>query len=305
MSMKQRFKPESVRASSAPALQIVQDDPAAPAKPKFSLQTLAQLGPNLPIGVSIPGGERSRAFRVRPYKMKHEKALAELRNEAKGVNIGKFVADVLALMLQTVGPHNFDTMKDGDRQLAINQLSMPDVLYLYLYLRYDALGDEPVMMQVKCPNCSDEYRWYGDLGTLEVKVITDGTSDLTRIYSMRDKMAFRGKEVDKLKLGLIKWDAFQRPEFQKVSSMQNATITASIIGIEGLEYVPGTFQMASDDLDDMSKYDMAGLIRDIEENTPGPQLAVEPQCPTCKYEARMMIDWSWDSFFARSARPSQ
>lgn len=304
--MKQRFKPEPVN-SSGPHLQIVTDDEAAaPAQPRFSVKTLAELGPNLPIGVQPSGGgERVRPFRVRPYKMKQEKALAALRDEQKGVNIGKFVADALALMIQTVGPHNFDNMKDGERQLVINQLAMPDVLYLYLYLRYDALGDEPVLMQVKCPQCSTEYRWYGDLGTLDVKVVDDTKADLARFYTLRDAMQFRGKTVSKLKLGLIKWDAFGRPEFQARGSMENATITSSIIGIEGVDAIPGTFQMTANDLDDMSKFDMSGLIRDIEENTPGPQLGVEPECPTCKFSRKMMIDWSWDSFFARSARPSQ
>lgn len=300
MSMKQRYKPERV---DAPALTVVTDESGAEsAQAKFVLKTLGELGPNLPVGVSVQGAPRSRAFRVRPYKMKQEKALAVLRDEAKGNNIGSFVSDALALMLQTVGPHNFDGMKDGERQLVINQLSMPDVLYLYLYLRYSALGDEPVVMLVRCQSCTTEYRWYGDLGSMEVKVVEDDKSDLTRTYELRDPMQFRGKEVSKLKLGLISWNLFSRPEFQSRGSMQNATIMASIVGVHGIDAIPGTFQVGSSDLDDMTKYDMTGLIRDIEVNTPGPQLDVTPECPSCQHKQKMMLDWSWDSFFARSAR---
>src|SRR5690349_7308351 len=119
MGMKQKQKPERV---NAPQLSIVSDDkPEMSAPQLLSTKSLSELGPNLPVGVATPDG-RVRPFRLRPFKMKQEKALARLRDEAKGGNTGGFVADVLAHMLQTVGPHNFDTMKDGDRQLAINQL---------------------------------------------------------------------------------------------------------------------------------------------------------------------------------------
>lgn len=305
MSMKQRFKPERV-TPNGPALALVpNEEPGAePAKPQFVVKTLSELGPNLPVGAAA-AGERVRPFRVRPYKMKQEKALASLRDDAKGNNIGTFVADALALMLQTVGPHNFDTMKDGQRQLVINQLSMPDVLYLYLYLRYEALGDEPVLMLVRCAACTTEFKWYGDLGSMDVKVVEDSKTELVRTYELRDPMMFRGQMVSKLKLGLIKWDVFSRPEFQSRGSMQNATISASIVGVEGHDALPGTFQVASNDLDDMTKFDMSGLIRDIEQNTPGPQLDIEPECPSCQHKQKMMLDWSWDSFFARSARPNQ
>ncbi len=300
--MKQRFKPERV---NAPNLVVVTDESAALASPvPFVVKTLAEWGPNLPIGVAMSGAARVRPFRVRPFKMKQEKALAALRDDAKGNSIGTFVADALALMLQTVGPHNFDNMKDGERQLTVNQLSMPDVLYLYLYLRYDALGDEPVVMLVRCPSCTTEYRWYGDLGSMNVRVVPDDKSELTRSYQLRDPMQFRGKTVSTLKLGLIKWDVFSRPEFQQRGSMQNATIAASIVGMEGIDAIPGTFMVTNDDLDDMTKFDMSGLIGDIESHTPGPQLDVEPECPSCQHKQRMMLDWSWDSFFARSARPS-
>lgn len=301
MAMKQKYASERV---NAPNLVVVKEDTTAAQPAAFVTKTIAELGSNLPVGIGIAGAPRVRPFRVRPYKMKQEKALARLRDEAKGNSIGTFVADALSLMLQTVGPHNFDTMKDGERQLVINQMCMPDVLYMYMYLRYAALGDEPVVMLVRCPSCSTEYRWYGDLGSMDVKVVESETADLTRPYELRDEMQFRGKTATKLKLGLIKWDTFGRPEFQNRGSMQGAAITASIVGVDGFDTIPGTFQVSLDELDDMSKFDMSGLTRDIENNTPGPQLDITPECPACQHKQRMMLDWGWDSFFARSARPS-
>lgn len=303
--MKQRYKPERTDLPT-PALALVPPVGAAEPQgaPAYVTKTLAEQGPNLPVGVETPDG-RVTTFRVRPFKMKQEKLLAQMRDEQKSASIGTFVANTLAMMIQTVGPHNFDAMKDGERQLVINRLTMPDTLYLYLYLRYDALGaDEPVVMLVRCPTCKAEFKWYGDLGSMDVKAVADNRVDLTRTYTLRDPMQFRGKEVKAVKLGMLQWGALSRPEFQDRASAQDATITASIIGMEGIDAIPGTFQIGSNELDDMTKFDMAGLVRDIEEHTPGPQLDITPECPACKNSHKLMLDWSWNSFFARSPRPS-
>lgn len=302
MSMKQRYKPERV---NAPTLAVVRDQPAGETQaPQLVIKSLAELGPNLPVGVES-NGQRVRPFRVRPFKMKQEKALARMRDEHKAQSVGTFVADTLAMMLQTVGPHNFDAMKDGERQVHISQMLMADVFYLYFYLRYSAMGpDEPVVMVVKCPACKTDYRWYGDLGSMDVRIIPDDKCALTRTYELKHPIQFRGKEVSKLTLGPIKWDVFCRPEFQDRASKQDAVIAASIVGAEGIDAIPGTFQLADGDLDDLDMFDISGLVRDIEQNTPGPQMDIEPECPNCKHQQRMMLDWSWTNFFSRSPLPS-
>ena len=199
MPMKQLRRPERIVAQP---LTIETDN-----KPLFTLKSLSDLGANLPIGIPTPGGGISRAFRLRPFKMKQEKALSRLKEESKGSTIGAFVREVLASMVQTVGPHNFDQMKDGERQVVINQLAMPDVLYLYLYLRFNSLGSD-VQMRIRCGACTNEYHWWGDLGSLDVRVVNDDAGDLTRSFKLRDPFQLRGKSIDTLRLGLIKWDAF-------------------------------------------------------------------------------------------------
>lgn len=291
-------------ASDLPAPVSADTAETVPALPRFTLTTLAELGPSLPVGMppSDPSMPRVRSFRIRPFKMKQEKALAELRDKAKG-NGGKFVADVMSIMFQTVGPHNFDAMKMQERFLVINQMTMPDVLYMYLYMRYEALGkSEDVAMTVRCPACKSEFTWYGDLGTLEVRVAPDEMKTLTRTYELRDEFMLRGKPVKKVTLGYIKWDMMGRRDIIGSGSEQNATLLSSIVGTDSYDGPAGAFQLMDGDLDDMSRYDVAGIIDDIEQNTPGPQLDIEPECPQCKHQWKMMLDWRWENFFKRSVR---
>lgn len=272
----------------------------AETKSPFTMSELGKLGPNLPVGIMI-NGKRSRPFRLRPFRLKEEKEIAKLRQDAKAMTIGKFVLQVMSKMLMTIGPHNFDTMKEGERVLALCQLTMADMLYVYLYLRYEALGaDEPVGMKLKCPNCSGEYQWYGDLGTIEVQVVGDDVQSLDRDFELRDGVILRGEMRKKLKLGPFLWGTFLSPDFQDKSKQNTAVITASIVGVEGIDQNP--FRIGDDELDELTKYDLNAVIDNIDNNTPGPKLRLEPTCPTCNYKTAIMLDWGYESFFSRSAR---
>lgn len=304
MGMKQKCDPVPLAALADQTTPESSQDSgnAAAAKPlPFEVRELRAQGPNLPVGLVV-GGQRSRLFRLRPFKLKQEKALAKLREKAKGGTVGQFVCDALASMVQTLGPHNFDAMKEGERQIAINQLTMADVLYLWVYMRFDALGEEPVAMTIRCRSCTNEYKWFGDLGSMDVRVLHDSTIDTSRTYKLRDGVAFAGAERHVLKLDMMKWDFFSR-NFNNKDSQSALAIMGSIVGIEGVDRNP--FQMTENDLDEMSKFDIGGITRDIEDNTVGPQMDIEPQCPSCNHKSRMMLDWGYESFFSRSALPTR
>lgn len=273
----------------------------APSSTLFEVVTLGQLGANLPMGIVV-AGQRVRPFRLRPFKLKQEKAIAKLRDDAKGSTFGKFVCQVMSMMVQTLGPHNFDTMKEHEKMLAVNQLDMPDVIYLYLYLRYEALRNEPVKMHIRCPACSNEYDWYGDMGTIDVKKVRDDDLDLVTIYKLQDAIEIRSKTISELKLAPIKWGMFSRPGFDQKNSQGALLIQSSIVGAVGID--GPTFMMGDNELDELTKFDMSGITSHIEDHTPGAQLDIDPKCPACNYQSRMMLDWSWEHFFARSAQPT-
>jgi len=303
MPMKSKYDSELV-LPDGPALKVVTDEDTPETLPqpqpveRFQMTTMADLGPSLPVGI---GPERVRTFRLRPFNMGLEKLISQAKDKMKTKTGGTFVRTVLGLMAQTVGPHNFDKMKQVDRELAIGQMSMPDVLYMYLYARHEALVNEPVVMNIVCAECSVQYKWYGDLSTMDIKVLTD-KAPLTRRFDLTSPLHVRSKVANHLTLGLIRWDNFCRPEFSNKNSIQSAAITASVCGMEGFD--SPAFALLDTDLDDMTKDDMNRVTMDIEEHTPGPQMDITPVCPSCNHEQRMMLDWSWDNFFSRSARPS-
>jgi hypothetical protein len=270
----------------------------------FELRELRDLGPQLPVGFEVPGEPaRSRLFRLRRFLLKDEKHLGGLR-EKKGLTMGAFVNGVLAHMLHTVGPHSFDAMKERDRGPIITQMAMADVLYVYLYLRYEALGaDEPVAMQLKCPNCRVDFTFKGDLGSVAVRVVPDGTKSLRRSYQLRDGVMIQGRQTNMLYLEPLKWGAFERPEFNihNRALREAATVRHSIVGAEGWDS-KYPFVFTDSDMDELTKYDLEGLIADIEENSPGPQMVIEAECATCRASFRAMMDWGYDSFFSRSSQ---
>lgn len=278
------------------------NEPPQAAKPLFEETTLAELGPNLPVGIVV-GDKRVRPFRVRPFRLKEERALAELREKSKSQTIGHWVADVLGMMMQTVGPHSFDAMKDHDRHLIISMMTVPDVLYMYVYLRYDALGpNEPLSANLVCPKCSSKFEFMCDLGTLVVRKVPDDRLDLTRQYDLRDGFPHKGKLRKAVELDVLKWNLLERKEFAaNAGKRQTMTVIGSIVGVEGETHKP--IVLPESDLDEMTKYDYEGISRDIEVNTPGAQFAVDAVCVTCAHEFKHAINWvDFQGFFSRSSQ---
>lgn len=274
--------------------------------PNMVIKTLKEQGPFLPVG--YPGsGTRIRPFHLRPFRLKEERELASYRDKGKGMSIGKFVAGVMTRMVATVGPHSFDSMKEPERLLAISDLSMADVLYMYMWLRYEALGEEsPIVMKLGCPKCKADIDFNADLGTLEVRVVPDHVTTLRRELKLRDGFKIKGHHVDVVELEPIKWGTFLKPEFNTANSgdREMETIRSSIVGAKGVKMSP--LVIHDYEMDELTKYDVNLLTNDIEEHTPGPQMVVEPECSACGGESRQMINWQdFSGFFSMSSRPAK
>lgn len=293
--------------------------PVTPIRPPvmsgpFEVRTMRELGPQLPVGF-VHEGRRVRNFRLRPFRLKDERALSEIREKRKGLTMGEFVASILSHMVQTVGGHAFDMMKDGDRRLVIASLPMADALYMYLYLRADALGiDEPVPLNLQCPSCRARYKFRADLGSLEVRVVPDSIIDLRRTYTLRDGIDIGGQTRHTLYMEPLKWGAFERREFSASSKADReiAVIRHSVVGVEGVDQTP--FMLHVEQMEDLTKYDLEGITRDIEDNGPGPQMVIEAKCSGdalelgggCGAEYLAPIEWDYDSLFSRaSSQPAK
>lgn len=267
---------------------------------KIVKTTLKELGKNLPIGVPRQDGSIIKSFDIRPWRMKEEKELGSLRDERRGDSVAKYVSAVLATLCTRIGPNNFEEISFDNRLLHISQMSMPDVFYVYCYLRYSALG-KSVPMEIVCPTCRAKISMEADLESLEVKTI-ENLSDAFWDYKLQNPFNLRKKQVTGFTLGPAKWNAL---EVQKASGIYDigAAKSGIIIGsIQKAEGIDGPPIFIEQEMDEMSKYDLEAIMDGIEKNAVGPDMAIEETCSGCKRAFRMSIDWSYDNFFGISSR---
>ena len=105
------------------------------------VQTLQELGPNLPIQTKLNGQYvKDRSFSFIEWDMELEEKLSKL--QAKSKNIGTFINQMLCTVLDNFCGIDFQSLKDHEKTLMINQLEYTNVMYMYIYLRVEELGEE-------------------------------------------------------------------------------------------------------------------------------------------------------------------
>ena len=83
--------------------------------------------------------------------MKEEREIGKIRG-TRDLPMGVFVSEVLAVMLARLAGEDWSTKPHAEKRLAVGQLFLADVLYLFLYLRREAIGTE-VQVGVACNAC--------------------------------------------------------------------------------------------------------------------------------------------------------
>ena len=271
---------------------------------KWAWATLGEYGPNLPIGVLSGGKERVKPFRLRRFSTKIELEIGEIRKKSKKMRLSNFVSSCLSLLVQTIGPHNFDTLEDKARKLILSELLFPDVLYLWMYLRHDAMEGEPLVMNVQCPRCNfggaDSPPVGFDMSTLDVRVLPIDCVDLRMPYVLRRGIEVRKQEYNELQIAPFSWATFDDADFANQSDAKREAMMVrnSIVGINGFDN-KGPLVITEEEIGTMSKFDKEGLIRHIEDMTPGPQMVAELDCPDCGNGLYQQIDWTYENFFRR------
>lgn len=270
---------------------------------------LAELGAKLPIGMR-QGSEFHRSFTVRPWRMKEEKVLAKAKKDAPGQNLATYVGTVVSYMCPQLGHHSHDPEDASDKALAerrvhLSQMFMADVWYAYVYIRRESLGDE-IKLNLTCPRCRKSFPWNGSLSTLGVRV-PKSMEDAMWEYELHTPMQVRGKTVEKLHLGPQIWsvaeDIYSNPDDAQA---KDAAIRSSVYRLNDDE---DPVRLVAGDLDELTKRDIEGLAKAIDEHFVGPNMAIElggdTPCPNskCGYnEPRVVpIDWSYDHFFGVSS----
>lgn len=279
----------STRHRAAPEL------PAGEGPVRVSSTTIEDYGSLLPVGITV-GNVTHRGFSFRRFSMKEERELEEKRKKNKKMSVGDFVAVVLSHMLKTLGPHNdFQAMSEDMRISTITQLCMGDVLYLWLSLRIDAMGED-MKLKLSCPKCSEEFSMTFDLRRTDVKVIESGT--LIKKVRLKNGIELPdGSIAHNIEIKPVRWyvmcGARQGSTF---SAVRDIMITDSIHKLED-----SSINIGAVDLESLSKRDMETLTKAIEEDAPGPEMALEIACTACQQEWQMALNWNWDFFFTAAS----
>jgi len=256
---------------------------------------LKDLGPNLPVGF---GGTENEIIE-RPWTMKQERELGGIRDSERNQNVASFVSVVLSHLCSRIGPYDFEAMKEPERRVIVSKTLMPDVYYVYIWLRIQAIGNM-LEMDLVCPQCNHSFIFTGDLLSTEVRVPEEG-AERTWEYQLVKPFEIRGTKVESLILGPAYWSAIEpvsAGEFN-TGEAKAALIRGSIREIPALD---GPIALTLDELDDMVKIDIESISSGLEENRLGPDMSIEGKCPKCKREFKTAMDWGYDSFFSVSSR---
>lgn len=271
---------------------------AAEAKPKSSFRTvkLRELGNKLPVGLSLANGALQREFDFRVFKTSDERTLGRLvKNNTK---MHDYVATVIAYMFNRIGPFNFTEkeMSIPEKKMQLNRLYMGDVLYAYIMLRIDAIG-EKLDQKIACKKCEEEFVWSGDLYDVDVTTV-DKEEDLLWTYELKRPVKIRGVEVKKVRASTAHWSVLSTLEQGNEHSAKIAAVGGAICGLND---DPTFIQLEPEEIDELHKRDFEGICARINDRFAGPSMAIEGE-HTCGNQFRIAIDWSYQNFFRVSSQ---
>lgn len=259
---------------------------------------MPERGPLLPIGLGS-GGPGQQEFAFKRWNLAKEKELGEKRKQQADATLGAWTSTLLSEMLTKLGPHDFTQLKEAERLLIISQMWMPDVMYAYCWLRYQAMG-AALPITLECPFHDYKFKWPGDMKTLEVRVPLS-IEHAQWEFELQEPFKLRSEETKTWGLGPVRWSVLEnaqlgrRVNFGKLKSLM---IYASIRTMDGKEVALG-----EDELGEMSKLDLERHVAEIDKNTVGPDLSIEAQCThkQCERVFTTSIDWSYETFFSISS----
>jgi hypothetical protein len=257
---------------------------------------LGEVGQQLPIGV-LRDGSLHRGFALGRFTTRTERELDEMRRANQGpLTNPEWVTRVLMRQLQRFGPYDFQALTEPERRIALAQSWLVDVMYAILWMRIGALGPE-IRFSLKCARCGTEFKAPANLEQLDVRV-APGPNALARRFSFRDGITVKGREYRTALVDPPRWQTMLIPP--KKGQINGLELSILLGGIRHVEHEDGTIaQPTTEDLDELSKYDLEHLRRFIDEETYGPDMTLTSVCPNeqCGHETNHGVDWSWDFFF--------
>lgn len=267
--------------------------------------TVGELGATLPIGI-VDGRKLKKDFSLRRYKSWIDRHMNLWREEHQGERMGLLVAKLLSLLVESVGDDHFSLKDDKnstpEQLLKVLKLHYADAMYMYIYARIQAVGNE-IELPYVCERCGNGGLAIADLNTLEVKV-WDEPQYLQQWVELRDPITLRsGRAAKKVELRPITLQAQTVPGADS-ASLSYAALREAICGVD---CESGYYNILDSELDELVKLDMVRLDRRANSLSAGPNLRTSIECksPKCGAKIKEAFNWGYDTFFGSSIPLSQ
>jgi len=271
-------------------------------------KSLSELQSELPIGIKLPDGKFYRNFKFREWMFDEEEKVAELKN--KNLSMGDFVTELLRIMLIEIGNVQVSQIPNDEFKMMILNSFLADVFYMYIFLRYESLGDE-LPIELQCGRCTRAYKFIGELSSLEITMhVPDEPLEEGAVWNplefarqtveLRRGISYKGKTFKTATLQPGTWNvmrAISEGDFNE-ALMKKKMLQSSIVDLPGVE-MP-VFSFTEEMVRSLNKRDLETLIKKSSEVNGGPELTIETRCRHCNTFNKYPIDWRYDAFFALS-----
>lgn len=263
----------------------------------FKETTLGELGDNLPLGIQLSDGSLAKAISSMPWKTKHERAIGTLKKE--GQNVAHHASIIISQLYTNIGDKVFTPeTKQAEKQLAIGQMFMPDILYMFVLLRKKVISKD-LKMNMTCAACRHKFLFVADLDSLVVHTC-ERTEQISWVYHLIDPITIRSKKVTKFRMMPPKWFQIENAVNTGAGSEASKIVIAKSC-VVGFNDEIDLSQLMDSEMDEVSKIDLEGMLREINKDFLGPKMTLEGTCDACNTPFISMIDWRGDSFFSNSS----
>lgn len=281
-----------------------QPEPKAKQTP-YGTTTLQELGPILPVLRRNPQTKeftKDREFSFIDWDMETEERVAALKKDANSV--GHFVNKMMCLLLDRFCGQDMQSMDENAKTVMMSQLEFPNLMYMYIWLRVEELGEQYNVGDITCPVCRKVNKdFMGDLNTLEVRT-KDENNEREVDYELKRPITLNDQVITNLKLDVSKWEVLEKANVEDAENDGKMKFLMLKSAINGASTAEGPIEGYVDTdqlLRKLKKVDIEKSMKAVTDNNAGPVMGVSGTCIHCKAEFMRQLDWRYDHFFDSSS----
>jgi len=283
----------------------------ASAEPKkeltpYSTTTLQELGAILPIQRRTPDKQsyiKERGFSFVDWDMETEEKIAGLKKNAN--NVGEFVNKMMCLLLDDFCGQSMQDMDKDAKTVLMSQLEFPNLMYMYIWLRVEELGEDYNVGDITCPVCRKVNKdFMGDLNTLEIRTKNPEENEREVDYELRKPILIGEETITGIVLDVSKWTVLEQAGIKDAENdgrMKFLMLKSAIAGASNADGPIKSYVDTDTLIKKLKKIDIEKTMKAVTDNNAGPVMGVGGNCIHCNAEFIQTLDWRYDHFFDSSS----